>query len=170
MDKLPLKVNTGSGMHPTTMKKILIINGPNLNMLGRREEVFYGTESFEKILAWLREKYEQVEMDYYQSNIEGEIVNRLQKAADEEVSGVVINAGAYSHYSYAIHDALLILQVPKIEVHLSNIHARDEFRRRSVLTPACDGLISGFGKDSYRLAVDFLVSQQRRKIGFGRKQ
>lgn len=157
-------------MHPITMKKILIINGPNLNMLGRREEVFYGTESFDKIMGWLREKYEQVEMDYYQSNIEGEIVGRLQEAADEEVAGIIINAGAYSHYSYAIHDALLILQVPKIEVHLSNIHARDEFRRRSVLTRACDGLISGFGKESYRLAVDFLVSQQRRKIGFGREK
>ncbi len=152
------------------MKKILIVNGPNLNMLGRREEVFYGTESFDKILEWLKEKYPKTELDYFQSNVEGDIVTRLQQAADEEVAGLIINAGAYSHYSYAIHDALLILQIPKIEVHLSNIHARDEFRRRSVLTRACDGLISGFGKESYRLAIDFLAGKQRKKIGFGRQE
>ena len=150
--------------------KVLIINGPNLNMLGRREEVFYGTESFDKILEQLREKYPQVEIDYFQSNIEGEIVTRIQEAADEKLDGLLINAGAYTHYSYAIHDALLILQIPKIEIHLSNIYRRDEFRRKSVLSRACQGMIAGFGKDSYRLGIDFIASKERKKIGFGRKE
>lgn len=149
--------------------KILIINGPNLNMLGRREEIYYGTESFDKILEELKERYLQIEIDYFQSNTEGEIVTRIQQAADEKLNGLLINAGAYSHYSYAIHDALLIIQAPKIEVHLSNIHARDEFRRKSILTSACHGMISGFGKDSYRLAVEFIAGQERKPIGFGRK-
>lgn len=146
--------------------KILIINGPNLNMLGRREEIFYGTESFDKILEQLKEKFPKVDLDYFQSNVEGEIVTRLQQAADEKLNGIIINAGAYSHYSYAIHDALMIPQLPKVEVHLSNIYMRDEFRRKSVLTSACDGIIAGFGKDSYRLAIDFLSQNQRPKIGF----
>ena len=148
--------------------KVLIINGPNLNMLGRREEIFYGTEKFEKILEYLQGKFPDTELDYFQSNVEGEIVTRIQEAADEKLAGIIINAGAYSHNSYANHDALLIPKMPKIEVHLSNIHARDEFRRKSVLTRVCDGLISGFGKDSYRLALDYLHSMQRKKIGFGR--
>ena len=125
--------------------KVLIINGPNLNMLGRREEIFYGTEKFEKILEYLQGKFPDTELDYFQSNVEGEIVTRIQEAADEKLAGIIINAGAYSHNSYANHDALLIPKMPKIEVHLSNIHARDEFRRKSVLTRVCDGLISGFG-------------------------
>jgi 3-dehydroquinate dehydratase-2 len=146
--------------------KILIINGPNLNMLGRREEIFYGTESFEKILAELREKFPEVELDYFQSNTEGEIVTRLQLAADEQLHGIVINAGAYTHYSIAIHDALLIPQTMKVEVHLSNIYQREEFRRKSVLSAACQGVIAGFGKDSYRLAIDYLAQHQRKRIGF----
>ena len=150
--------------------KILIINGPNLNMLGRREQIFYGTEPFEKILDWLKGKYPKMELEYYQSNVEGEIVTRIQQAADEKLDGLVINAGAYSHYSYAIHDALLILQIPKVEVHLSNIHARDEFRRKSILTRACDGMISGFGKDSYRLALEFFQGNKRKKVGFNRSE
>lgn len=149
--------------------KIEIINGPNLNMLGRREEIFYGTEPFEKILEGLKERYPQFEIGYFQSNVEGEIVTHLQKLADEKLHGLIINAGAYTHYSFAIHDALLILQVPKVEVHLSNIYSREEFRRKSVLTSACNGLIAGFGKESYRLAVDYLAGLERKKIGFGRK-
>ena len=150
--------------------KILIITGPNLNMLGRREQMFYGTEPFEKILAWLKDKYPKMELEYYQSNVEGEIVTRIQQAADEKIDGLLINAGAYSHYSYAIHDALLILQIPKVEVHLSNIHAREEFRRKSILTRACDGMISGFGKDSYRLALEFFQGNKRKKVGFNRSE
>lgn len=167
MDKVALKLD-GEIIYLYLMK-VLIINGPNLNMLGRREEIFYGTESFEKILEGLRDKYPQLEIDYFQSNVEGEIVTRIQEAADEKLDGLLINAGAYSHYSYAIHDALLILQIPKIEVHLSNIHARDEFRRKSILTRACDGMISGFGKHSYRLGLEFLAGRERKKIGFGRQ-
>jgi 3-dehydroquinate dehydratase II len=146
--------------------KILIINGPNLNMLGRREEVFYGTESFDKILVELKEKFPEVELDYFQSNTEGEIVTRIQQAADEKLQGIVINAGAYTHYSYAIHDALLIPQTMKVEVHLSNIYHREEFRRKSVISTACQGVIAGFGKDSYRLAIDYLTQHQRKRIGF----
>jgi 3-dehydroquinate dehydratase II len=146
--------------------KILIINGPNLNMLGRREELFYGTEPFEKILAELKEKFPEVELDYFQSNTEGDIVTRIQQAADEKLQGIVINAGAYTHYSIAIHDALLIPQTMKVEVHLSNIYHREEYRRKSVLSAACQGVIAGFGKDSYRLAIDYLCQHQRKRIGF----
>ncbi len=146
--------------------KILIINGANLNMLGRREELFYGTESFEKILEQLKERFPDVELDYFQSNVEGEIVTRIQQAADEKYEGLVINAGAYTHYSLAIHDALLIPQMIKVEVHLSNIYHREEFRRKSVLSAACNGVIAGFGKDSYRLAIDHITQNQRKRIGF----
>lgn len=146
--------------------KILIINGPNLNMLGRREEAFYGTESFDKILEQLKARYPDVEIDYFQSNTEGEIVTRIQQLLDEKYHGLVINGGAYTHYSYAIHDALLIPQIIKIEVHLSNIHQREEFRRKSVLASACDGVIAGLGKESYRLAIDHIVNTQRKRIGF----
>jgi 3-dehydroquinate dehydratase II len=146
--------------------KILIINGPNLNMLGRRDDLFYGSESFDKILEQLKAKYPEVEIDYFQSNTEGEIVTRIQQVIDQNYQGLVINAGAYTHYSYAIHDALLIPQLPKIEVHMSNIYHREEFRRKSVLSGACDGVIAGFGKESYRLAIDFITQNQRKKIGF----
>jgi 3-dehydroquinate dehydratase II len=146
--------------------KILIVNGPNLNMLGRREEIFYGTESFDKILTQLRERFPEVELDYFQSNVEGDLITRIQQAADEKLQGIVINAGAYTHYSIAIHDALLIPQTIKIEVHLSNIYMREEFRRKSVLSAACDGVIAGFGKDSYRMAIDFISQHQRNRIGF----
>ena len=146
--------------------KILIIHGPNLNMLGRREELFYGTESFDKILGQLKEKFPDVELDYFQSNVEGELITRIQQAADEKIHGLVINAGAYTHYSIAIHDALLIPQTIKVEVHLSNIYQREEFRRKSVLSAACDGVIAGFGKESYRLAIDFITQNQRKRIGF----
>jgi 3-dehydroquinate dehydratase-2 len=146
--------------------KILILNGPNLNMLGRREEALYGTEKFEKILDQLRDRYPEWTIDYFQSNGEGEIVTRIQQLADENYQGLVINAGAYTHYSYAIHDALLIPQLIKLEVHMSNIHQREEFRRKSVLSSACDGVIAGLGKESYRLAIDFIVQNQRRKVGF----
>lgn len=146
--------------------KILIINGPNLNMLGRREEVFYGTESFEKILEQLRSRYPDVEIDYFQSNVEGDIVTRIQQLADEKYQGLVINAGAYTHYSLAIHDALLIPHLIKVEVHMSNLYHREEFRRKSVLSSACDGIIVGLGKESYRLAIDYITQNQRKRIGF----
>ncbi|MEM0995627.1 MAG: type II 3-dehydroquinate dehydratase [Bacteroidota bacterium] len=149
--------------------KILIINGPNLNMLGRREDKFYGIESFDKILEQLKDKFPELEIDYFQSNVEGEIVTRIQQLADEDYKGLLINAGAYSHYSLAIHDALLIPQIPKIEVHLSNIYLREEFRRKSVLTRACDGIIAGLGKESYRLALEYFQHNQRSRIGFNRK-
>lgn len=137
-------------------------------MLGRREDKWYGAEPFEKILEKLQESFEELEIDYFQSNVEGDIVTRIQELADENYQGLIINAGAYSHYSLAIHDALLIPQIPKIEVHLSNIYLREEFRRKSVLTRACDGIIAGLGKESYRLALEYFVQNQRKRIGFGR--
>lgn len=149
--------------------KILIINGPNLNMLGRRDEAFYGGESFETILKQLKDSFPEAELDYFQSNVEGEIVTRIQQTLDEKYKGLIINAGAYSHYSLAIHDALLLPQIPKLEVHFTNIYLREEFRRKSVLTRACDGIIAGLGKESYRLAISYIISNQRVRIGFGRE-
>lgn len=148
--------------------KILILNGPNLNMLGRREQAVYGTEKMERILEQLKQRYPDTTIDYFQSNGEGEIVTRIQQLADEDYQGLVINAGAYTHYSYAIHDALLILQILKVEVHMSNIYMREEFRRKSVLSGACDGIIAGFGKESYRLALDYIIHNQRPKVGFNK--
>jgi 3-dehydroquinate dehydratase II len=146
--------------------KILIINGPNLNMLGQRELAFYGTESFDRILEQLKARYPDIEIEYFQSNMEGDIVTRIQQLVDEKYQGLIINGGAYTHYSYAIHDALLIIQIPKIEVHLSNIYHREEFRRKSVLTAACNGVIAGLGKESYRLAIDYIAENQPKKVGF----
>lgn len=146
--------------------KILIINGPNLNMLGKRDDRFYGVEPFDKILENLRETYDDMVIDYFQSNVEGEIISRIQAMLEEDYKGLLINAGAFSHYSLAIHDALLLLNIPKVEVHLSNIYLREEFRRKSVLTRACDGIIAGFKKDSYRLAVEYFRTKRRKKIGF----
>lgn len=146
--------------------KILIINGPNLNMLGKREERFYGNQPFEKILEDIRGDFEDMEIDYFQSNTEGEIVTRIQELLNEDYGGLIINPGAYSHYSLAIMDALFIFKKPKVEVHLSNIHARHEMRAKSVTAKAVNGLISGFGKYSYRLAVEWFRHNQPKKVGF----
>lgn len=134
--------------------KILIINGANLNLLGKREPEIYGTQSMEDYLVELREKFPSEEILYYQSNIEGEIINRLQ---NEDYDVVVINAGAFTHYSYAIADCLKNIQKPKIEVHISNIYHREEFRQKSVTAPYTDAILSGFGLKGYALAVQYLV-------------
>ena len=135
--------------------KILILNGVNINMTGKREAV-YGTESLERINARLDAfgKERGAELEFFQSNSEGEIVDRLQRGGFD---ALVINAGAYTHYSYAIADALYSVNAKKIEVHMSNILARDEFRRKSVLAEKCDGAIMGFGSDVYFMAVDSLT-------------
>ena len=130
--------------------EITIINGPNLNMLGQRDAAVYGSQTLEQINDALKKEFAEVGFTFLQSNIEGEIVNFIQKAA---CGALIINAGAYSHYSYAIADALETLRVPKIEVHLSNIYAREEFRHTSVISPKVNGSICGFGADSYFLAV-----------------
>ncbi len=137
--------------------KILIINGPNLNMLGIREPEKYGNETLENINTKIV-KYcsaNNIEVDFYQSNIEGEIINKIHSARGK-FDGIVLNAGAYTHYSYAIRDAIPIAQMPVVEVHLTNVHAREEFRHTSVIAPVCKGQICGFGSNSYLLAVKAL--------------
>lgn len=139
--------------------RILIINGPNLDILGKREPAVYGTMSLWDIEKRLKEKYSNIQLEFYQSNSEGGIIDALHKALDGSSVGVVINPGAFTHYSYAIRDAIAALQVPVIEVHLSNIHAREEFRRLSILSPVCKGVIAGFGVRSYELAIDWIMKQ-----------
>jgi len=135
--------------------KIQIINGPNLNLLGVREPGIYGSESFEAFLPQLQAKYPDVQIDYYQSNIEGELINKMQEVGFK-YDGIVLNAGAYTHTSVALHDCIRSLKCPVIEVHISNVHQREEFRHKSMISAACKGVICGFGLDSYRLAVEAL--------------
>ncbi len=130
--------------------KILIVNGPNLNLLGTREPEIYGSVSMEQYLNELREEFSQHEILYYQSNVEGEIINRLQ---ENDFESLVINPGAFTHYSYAIADCLKNISQPKIEVHISNIYKREEFRQKSVTAANADGILSGFGMKGYRLAI-----------------
>jgi 3-dehydroquinate dehydratase-2 len=133
--------------------KIQIINGPNLNLLGVREKSIYGDSSFETYLVELRKHYPTIEIDYYQSNVEGEIINKLHEIGFS-YDGVVLNAGAYTHTSVAIADAIAGIKTPVIEVHISNVYKREEFRHHSMLAASCRGVIAGFGMDSYRLAVE----------------
>lgn len=136
--------------------KILVINGPNLNFLGIREKGIYGSESYDTLVARLRAKAEAegIELECFQDNSEGAIIDRIQKAYFDEVDGIIINPGAYAHYSIAIRDALASVTVPKIEVHISNVYKREEFRHTSVVTPVCDGEILGLGLNGYLLALD----------------
>ncbi|MDR0995894.1 MAG: type II 3-dehydroquinate dehydratase [Tannerella sp.] len=134
-------------------KKIMIVNGPNLNLLGKREPSVYGDEGFEPFLERLRRRYTQCELAYFQSNSEGELVSKIQEAGFA-CEGIVLNAGAYTHTSIALHDAIRAVPAPVVEVHISNIHAREVFRHKSLLSAACRGVIIGFGLDSYRLAVE----------------
>lgn len=130
--------------------KILIVNGPNLNLLGTREPEIYGSVSMDQYLNDLREEFSEHEILYYQSNVEGEIINRLQ---ENDFESLVINPGAFTHYSYAIADCLKNISQPKIEVHISNIYKREEFRQKSVTAANADGILSGFGLKGYRLAI-----------------
>ena len=139
------------------MKKIQIINGPNLNLLGRREPGVYGSRSFDDYLGELRAKYTDVQLDYFQSNHEGDLIDCIH-ACGFEADGIVLNAGAYTHTSIALHDALRAVTAPAVEVHISNVHAREEFRHHSLISAACRGVICGFGLDSYRLAVEALIN------------
>lgn len=136
--------------------KILIINGANLNLLGRRQPEIYGRESFEDYLEALRARYPEHTLDYYQSNIEGEIVDALQRA-DGQYEGVVLNAGGYTHTSVVIRDAMAAISTPVVEVHISSILSREEFRHVSMLAPAAVGTVMGFGMESYRLAVEHFI-------------
>lgn len=144
------------------MKKILVVNGPNINILGKRELEIYGELSYNNLVDELKSyaKKKDVCLDEFQSNSEGAIIDKLQELIDGEYDALIINPAAYSHYSYAIYDALKAIKIKKVEVHLTNIFARDEFRKTSVTAKACDGVITGFGFDSYKLAIDYLLREE----------
>lgn len=136
--------------------KIQIVNGPNLNLLGVREPGIYGSESFESYLSKLREQYPEVEIEYYQSNVEGELINKIQEVGFS-FDGIVLNAGAYTHTSIALHDCIRAIKCPVIEVHISNVNQREDFRHHSFISAACKGVVCGFGLNSYRLAIEGLL-------------
>lgn len=140
------------------MMKILVINGPNLNLLGEREPGIYGDDTYESLCEMIMDKADDmsIKCEVFQSNHEGAIIDKLH-AARTAFDGVVLNAGAFTHYSYAIRDAISAIRIPVVEVHISNVFARDEFRKNSVIAPVCKGSISGFGFSSYFLAMDALV-------------
>ncbi len=138
------------------MKKIQIINGPNLNLLGKREPGIYGSSSFESYLPQLKAQFPDVEIDYYQSNIEGELIDKMQQVGFS-YDGIVLNAGAYTHTSVALLDCIRSLHSPVIEVHISNVHQREAFRHHSMISAGCKGVICGFGLQSYELAVRALM-------------
>lgn len=133
--------------------KLLIINGPNLNLLGTRETSVYGNQTFEDYFKELKSKYSTFELSYYQSNVEGELINKLHEAGFDH-DGIILNAGGYTHTSVALRDAVASIKTPVIEVHISNVFAREDFRHISLIAPKCKGSISGFGMDSYRLAIE----------------
>ena len=136
------------------MKKIIIINGPNLNLLGKREPNIYGDITFEEFFNDVREVYsDEVHLQYYQSNVEGELINKIQEVGFS-YHGILLNAGGYTHTSVALRDAIAAIKTPVIEVHISNIYAREEFRQISLISAVCKGVISGFGLESYVLALD----------------
>lgn len=136
--------------------RIQIINGPNINLLGKREPSIYGSVTFEDCLARLRKQYADVQIDYFQSNIEGELIDKIQQVGFE-ADGIILNAGAYTHTSIALQDAIRSVTAPVIEVHISNVHAREAYRHVSLIACACRGVICGFGLDSYRLAMEAIV-------------
>ena len=139
---------------------IQIINGPNINLLGKREPSIYGSVSFEDYLAELRAKYPEVRIDYYQSNSEGGLIDKIQQAGFD-ADGIILNAGAYTHTSIALQDAIRAVKSPVVEVHISNVHAREAFRHVSMISCACLGVICGFGLNSYRLALEALRDYRR---------
>ena len=146
--------------------KIMIINGPNLNMLGIREKNIYGTFTYEDLCKYIETypnyKEKDIDFTFLQTNHEGEIVDYLHKAYTEKYDGIVLNAGGYTHTSVAIHDAIKAVSIPTVEVHISNIHAREEFRKVCVISPACVGQITGLGKLGYVLAVVYLTEERKK--------
>jgi len=137
------------------MKKIQIINGPNLNLLGRREPSIYGNMGFDSYIERLRASFPDCEIQYFQSNSEGALIDKIHEVGFS-ADGIVLNAGGYTHISVALHDAIKAVDTPVVEVHISNVHAREEFRHKSMISAVCKGVIVGFGLDSYRLAVEAL--------------
>lgn len=146
-----------------TNMKIQIINGPNLNLLGLREPQIYGADTFNDFLTRLRVDYPEIELGYFQSNIEGELINKIQECGFNS-EGIILNAGGYTHTSVAIRDAIKAVTAPVVEVHISNVHAREEFRHQSMLSAVCLGVIAGFGLDSYRLAVEAIKDGKQKVI------
>ena len=136
--------------------KLLVLNGPNINLLGKHEPGIYGSKSMDEYFQELVERFPQVELTYYQSNVEGELINKIHEVGFDR-DGIVLNAGAYTHTSIAILDALKSVSTPTVEVHISNVYQREEFRRRSIISPGCVGFVGGFGLDSYRLAIEALI-------------
>lgn len=139
--------------------KIQIINGPNLNLLGKREPETYGSQSFEDFFAQLKSRFPQVDLHYYQSNVEGELINKIHEVGFS-FDGIILNAGAYTHTSVALHDAIAAIKTPVIEVHISNVYAREEFRHKSLITSKCKGLITGFGMEGYAMAIQYLTGSK----------
>jgi 3-dehydroquinate dehydratase-2 len=137
-------------------KQILVLNGPNLNLLGKREPGIYGNDTMEASFAALQARFPDVELSYYQSNVEGELINKLHEVGFS-YAGIVLNAGAYTHTSVALHDAIKAIATPVVEVHISNVYQRETYRHTSLITGACLGVIGGFGMDSYRLAIEALI-------------
>ena len=142
--------------------KIQIINGPNLNLLGTREPGIYGSSTFDSYLEELRAQYPDMQIDYYQSNIEGCLIDKMQQTGFS-YDGIVLNAGAYTHTSVALQDCIRSLRCPVIEVHISNVHKREEFRHKSMISCACLGVIAGFGLDSYRLALEAIIAKHQQE-------
>jgi len=140
--------------------KIQIINGPNLNLLGKRETSVYGNQSFEEFFETLKNRFPDFELSYYQSNVEGELVNKLHEVGFS-YGGIVLNAGAYTHTSVALHDAIAAIKTPVVEVHISNVYNREEFRHKSLITSKCVGLLTGFGMEGYAMAINYFKSQQK---------
>ena len=141
--------------------KLLVINGPNINFLGIREKGIYGTEDYDALVSRLAEKArrEGHELEVFQSNHEGDVIDRIQQAYGDGTEGIIINPGAWTHYSYAVRDALASVEMPKIEVHISNVHKREEFRHVSVTAPVCTGQVVGLGLRGYELAMDYLTGR-----------
>ena len=137
--------------------KIQIINGPNINLLGKREPGIYGARGFEDYLQELSQRYPDVQIEYYQSNVEGFMIDKIHEVGFD-YDGIVLNAGAYTHTSIALQDAIRAIKCPVIEVHISNVHKREEFRHKSMISCACQGVICGFGLDSYRLGIEALLA------------
>ena len=141
------------------MKTIQIINGPNLNLLGKREPDVYGKMGFDEFIPLLKKRFTDCDIHYYQSNVEGEIINKLHEVGFS-FDGIILNAGAYTHTSVAIHDAIGAIKTPVVEVHISNVYAREEFRHKSLITSKCAGLLTGFGLEGYAMATGFLLNKQ----------
>ena len=152
-----MRLNVINKRKSSSMKHIEIINGPNLNLTGKREPAIYGNTTMEEMVDALRRRFPDVEIGYFQSNVEGEIINRLHEVGFS-AQGIILNAGGYSHTSVAIHDAIAAITTPVIEVHISNIYAREEYRRHSLLSDVCRGVVCGLGLEGYRFAVESFLN------------